>query len=126
MKILSAIFLPLLVVSSTSAFVVPTTRQQQYYSLVTQRFSSSSTPDAEAAAAAAETTEEVPIIVTGTNIDLTPALVDYVNSKLERPFGKLRSNGAIRDCEVHLSVNKNPKVSVIFFLVEFYVGMYQR
>lgn len=55
--------------------------------------------------------EEVPITVTGNNIDLTPPLVDYVNQKLERPLGKLRANGIIQDCAVHLIVNKNPKVS---------------
>ncbi len=51
-----------------------------------------------------------PITVTGNNIDLTPALVEYINKKLERPLGKLRANGSIKDCSVHLIVNKNPKV----------------
>jgi len=54
--------------------------------------------------------QDVPIIVTGNNIDLTEALIDYVNRKLEKPLGKLRANGSIQECEVHLSVNKNPKV----------------
>jgi len=53
----------------------------------------------------------VPITVTGDNIEVTDSLVDYVNTKLERPLGKLRSNGVIKDCTVHLIVNKNPKVS---------------
>ena len=53
---------------------------------------------------------KVPITITGNNIVVTEALVDYINKKLDRPFGKLRSNGAIKDCDVHLSVNKNPKV----------------
>lgn len=52
----------------------------------------------------------VPITVTGNNIEVTDSLVDYVNTKLERPLGKLRSNGVIKDCTVHLIVNKNPKV----------------
>ena len=56
------------------------------------------------------TVSDVPITVTGNNIDVTPALVDYVNKKLERPLGKLRANGIIQDCNVHLIVNKNPKV----------------
>ena len=51
-----------------------------------------------------------PITVTGNNIDLTPALVEYINKKLERPLGKLRAHGSIKDCSVHLIVNKNPKV----------------
>ncbi|KAI2495834.1 hypothetical protein MHU86_18666 [Fragilaria crotonensis] len=29
---------------------------------------------------------DAPITVTGNNIDLTPALVDYINKKLERPL----------------------------------------
>lgn len=53
----------------------------------------------------------VPITVTGDNIEVTESLLDYVNTKLERPLGKLRSNGVIKDCAVHLIVNKNPKVS---------------
>jgi len=61
----------------------------------------------------AATTEEtsVPIVVTGNNIEVTPALMDYVNTKLEKTVGKLASSGAVMDCDVHLSVNKNPKVS---------------
>lgn len=55
-------------------------------------------------------TEKVPIVVTGNNIEVTPALMDYVNAKLERTLGKLSSQGWIRECDVHLTVNKNPKV----------------
>ena len=53
----------------------------------------------------------VPIIISGNNIEVTEALNDYVNSKLERTIGKLSSSGAVKDCDVHLTVNKNPKVS---------------
>lgn len=52
--------------------------------------------------------DAVPITITGNNIELTPALIEYVNKKLERPLGKLATFGVA--CEVHLSVNKNPKV----------------
>lgn len=52
----------------------------------------------------------VPIIISGNNIEVTAALNDYVNSKLERTIGKLSSSGAVKDCDVHLTVNKNPKV----------------
>jgi hypothetical protein len=61
------------------------------------------------------TVSDVPITVTGNNIDVTPALVEYVNKKLERPLGKLRANGIIQDCNVHLIVNKNPKVQYCTF-----------
>jgi ribosome-associated translation inhibitor RaiA len=57
--------------------------------------------------------DRVPITITGNNIDVTEALADYVNKKLERPLGKLRSNGLIRDCDVHLSVTKNPRVRML-------------
>ena len=56
-------------------------------------------------------TEAVPITVTGNNIEVTPALNEYVVKKLERTVGKLASSGAVKDCDVHLIVNKNPKVS---------------
>lgn len=59
---------------------------------------------------AATPVDDIPITVTGNNIVVTAALLEYVNRKLERPLGKLRANGAIQECEVHLSVNKNPKV----------------
>ena len=54
---------------------------------------------------------DIPITITGTNIDLTPALEEYVNTKLERPLSKI---SGIKDteCEVFLNVNKNPKVRV--------------
>ena len=54
----------------------------------------------------------VPVVVSGTNIELTDALVEYVNKRIGGNLNKLSSNGAIRECDVHLSVNKNPKVSL--------------
>ncbi|KAL7489257.1 hypothetical protein ACHAW6_014836 [Cyclotella cf. meneghiniana] len=53
-------------------------------------------------------TVKAPIVITGDNIDLTPALSDYVNQKIERTLGKLPT--AVSHCDVYLSVNKNPKV----------------
>lgn len=53
---------------------------------------------------------KVPITITGDNIDLTPAISDYVNSKVERTLGKLSSVSAVSHCDVFLTVNKNPKV----------------
>jgi len=85
--IISALFV------STGAFTVPSGHQQP------RTFLSMSTTEAD-----------VPIVVSGNNIELTPALNDYVNSKLERIIGKLSSSGAVKDCDVHLTVNKNPKV----------------
>lgn len=53
---------------------------------------------------------KVPITITGDNIDLTPAISDYVNEKVERTLGKLSSVAAVSHCDVYLTVNKNPKV----------------
>lgn len=58
-----------------------------------------------------ETTEtNVPIIINGKNIELTPALTDYINKKMSANLNKLANNGAIRECDVQMFVNKNPKV----------------
>ena len=53
---------------------------------------------------------KVPITITGDNIDLTPALTEYVNLKVDRTLGKLSSVSAVSHCDVYLTVNKNPKV----------------
>lgn len=53
---------------------------------------------------------DFPIIVNGQNIDLTPALIDHVNKKIGAPLKKLATHGAVTECDVILSVNKNPKV----------------
>lgn len=54
---------------------------------------------------------KVPITISGDNIDLTPALSDYVNEKVERTLGKLSAVAATTHCDVFLTVNKNPKVN---------------
>ena len=56
-------------------------------------------------------TESVNYVVTGNNIEMTPSLNEYVNKKLDKVVGKLSASGAVQECDVHLSVNKNPKVS---------------
>jgi len=53
---------------------------------------------------------KVPITISGDNINLTPAISDYVNEKVERTLGKLSSVAAVQSAGVHLTVNKNPKV----------------
>ena len=57
-------------------------------------------------------TESVSYVITGNNIDVTPSLNNYVSTKLDKIVGKISSN-AISECDVHLTVNKNPKVSYI-------------
>lgn len=58
-------------------------------------------------------TESVSYVITGNNIDVTPSLNNYVSTKLDKIVGKISSN-AISECDVHLTVNKNPKVSRLF------------
>jgi len=53
---------------------------------------------------------KVPITISGDNIDLTPALSDYVNEKVDRTLGKLSAVSGVSNCDVFLTVNKNPKV----------------
>jgi len=53
---------------------------------------------------------KVPITISGDNIELTPALSDYVNQKVDRTLGKLSSVSGVSNCDVYLTVNKNPKV----------------
>jgi len=62
-----------------------------------------------AATSLAMSTENISYVITGNNIDVTPSLNEYVNKKLDKIVGKLSAD-AIQECDVHLSVNKNPKV----------------
>jgi len=48
--------------------------------------------------------------ITGNNLEMTPALNDYVTTKLDKVIGKLSNTGLIEGCSVHLTVNKNPSV----------------
>jgi Sigma 54 modulation protein / S30EA ribosomal protein len=64
-------------------------------------------------------TNNVPIILNGVNIELTPALEDYVNKRIGNTLSKLASNGAVRECDVLLSVNKNPRVRFSLLLLLF-------
>jgi len=64
----------------------------------------------EEASASSTTATSVPIVVTGNNVDLTEALTEYITTKIDRTVGKMSSSGAVMDCDVHLTVNKNPKV----------------
>ena len=57
-------------------------------------------------------TEAVNYVITGNNIEVTDALNEYINKKLDNTVGKLSGTGAIKECDVHLNVNKNPKVSL--------------
>ena len=78
-------------------------------------------PQVSLASTVEEETASVPLVVAGTNIELTEALVGYVDKRIGGNLNKLSSNGAIRECDVHLSVNKNPKVR-IYLILKFMSG----
>mmetsp|Transcript_7049 Transcript_7049/g.17234 ORF Transcript_7049/g.17234 Transcript_7049/m.17234 type:complete len:255 (-) Transcript_7049:200-964(-) len=50
------------------------------------------------------------LVLTGNNIDLTESLEDYTAKRIGGLLEKLGGGGLVRECEVHLSVSKNPKV----------------
>lgn len=54
-----------------------------------------------------------PISISGNNIEVTPAMSEYVNSKLQKTLGKLSGSRLVNEiaCNVYMTVNKNPKVS---------------
>lgn len=90
------------VLATTSAFTPLATRPTTIKNIASSF--SSSTPSA-----LQMSTESVEYVITGNNIDVTQALNDYVSAKLDKIVGKISSN-AINECDVHLTVNKNPKV----------------
>jgi len=60
-------------------------------------------------AAEPDTGKEINLILNGNNIELTPALSEYVEKRIGSPLRKL-GGGIVREVDVHLSVYKNPKV----------------
>jgi hypothetical protein len=58
------------------------------------------------------TDQEVPIIIKGENIELTEALKEHVKFKIGGTLDKLASGGIVTECDVVLSVSKNPKVCI--------------
>uniref|UniRef100_A0A7S3DPX1 Sigma 54 modulation/S30EA ribosomal protein C-terminal domain-containing protein n=1 Tax=Entomoneis paludosa TaxID=265537 RepID=A0A7S3DPX1_9STRA len=51
----------------------------------------------------------VPLVVEGKNLEVTDALFDYVDKRVGNTLDKL-SGDNVRECDVILSVSKNPKV----------------
>eukprot|EP00339_Tiarina_fusa_P011360 CAMPEP_0117039278 /NCGR_PEP_ID=MMETSP0472-20121206/27585_1 /TAXON_ID=693140 ORGANISM="Tiarina fusus, Strain LIS" /NCGR_SAMPLE_ID=MMETSP0472 /ASSEMBLY_ACC=CAM_ASM_000603 /LENGTH=230 /DNA_ID=CAMNT_0004749741 /DNA_START=98 /DNA_END=790 /DNA_ORIENTATION=+ len=56
------------------------------------------------------TVDDINLVLNGNNIDLTDSLADYVEKRIGGPLRKLGGGGIVRECDVHLSVYKNPKV----------------
>lgn len=57
-----------------------------------------------------EVAGDVALVITGNNIEVTPALQEYVEKRIGGILNKLGSGGIVKECDVHLSVSKNPKV----------------
>lgn len=94
----STLLLLLLAPLSTSAFTLPPCQPASRNPSTTAVFLSDSV----------ETGTN--LVLTGNNIDLTPALEDYAQKRIGGLLEKLGGGGLVRECEVHLSVSKNPKV----------------
>lgn len=91
-------FLLLLCASAASSFVAP----RPAHALSRLRpavFSSKS-----------DTDTKVPLIINGKNVELTDALIEHVNKRIGGVVNKLSGNSVVRECDVILSVSKNPKV----------------
>jgi hypothetical protein len=89
---LCTLFVALLAVQSVTAFA-PLLQAQRVVSITARSAS----------------VTDVPIIVNGQNIELTPALIEHVQKRIGSTLNKLGGN-SVRECDVVLSVNKNPKV----------------
>jgi putative sigma-54 modulation protein len=55
-----------------------------------------------------EPSTAAPIVISGINIDITPALDEHVYKRIGKALSKF--SGAVKECDVVLSVSKNPKV----------------
>lgn len=52
---------------------------------------------------------KVPIQITGNNVEVTPAIKEYVNDKIGSALGKVGNR--VTKCDVHIIFDKNPSVS---------------
>jgi hypothetical protein len=55
------------------------------------------------------TSTDTPIAISGINVHITPALDEYVHKRIGKVLSKF-SGSIITECDVVLSVSKNPKV----------------
>lgn len=85
-----------------SAFTVPPSQSTPRNPSTTSVFLSDSVET--------NTNTNTKLVLTGNNIDLTPALEDYAQKRIGGLLDKLGGGGLVRECDIHLSVSKNPKV----------------
>jgi hypothetical protein len=108
----SILLLSLLSPLLASAFIVPL--NQQSPSLAVRSSSTAAFMTKNVATGAN-------LVITGNNIDLTDALQEYAEKRIGGLLEKLGSGGVVNECEVHLSVCKNPAVSSHLFQYIYYV-----
>lgn len=60
--------------------------------------------------ASTEEALNVPLVVEGKNVEVTDALMAHIEKKIGGPLKKLSGSGQVIECDVILSVSKNPKV----------------
>jgi len=60
--------------------------------------------------ASTEETLGAPLVVEGKNIEVTEALMAHIEKRIGVPLKKLSASGQVIECDVILSVSKNPKV----------------
>jgi len=107
-SIIFSFFLLSALLSLVSAFTVP--RSHQNTPFLATSTATFMTKNIEA---------DTKLVVTGNNIELTPALKDYVDKRIGGLLEKLGGGGIVRECDVHLSVCKNPSVSDCLLCVVF-------
>ena len=91
------------------------TFSQLSYPRVSRVFSTPSPEvDGAADATSAEDSSPVPLVIEGKNLEVTEALSSYVDKRIRATLEKLSGTGSVRECDVILSVSKNPKVKNVF------------
>ena len=73
-------------------------------------FAIQSSSSSEADSAVEEEAGKVPLVIEGKNLEVTDALYSYVDKRIGMTLKKLSGTGNVLECDVILSVSKNPKV----------------
>mmetsp|Transcript_12808 Transcript_12808/g.25646 ORF Transcript_12808/g.25646 Transcript_12808/m.25646 type:complete len:143 (-) Transcript_12808:64-492(-) len=66
------------------------------------------------------------LVLTGNNIDLTDSLKEHADKRIGGLLDKLGSGGLVKECEIHLSVSKNPSVRTQLPEIKYYRVVYNR
>ena len=64
------------------------------------------------------------LVLTGNNIDLTDSLKEHAEKRIGGLLDKLGNGGLVKECEIHLSVSKNPSVRAQIPGIKYYRVVY--